>query len=198
MNSIDICNLALARIGEAVIQSLDDASIEARKCKLLLPSILPQVLRSGKWNCASAQARLAMLDEAPLFGFAHQFQLPKDCLRVICVNTGIQPWRRVRDRIHTDAARVELEYVRLASAHELDELCADAVAVLLASRLAIAVKANVQLSKMLYQEYTEMALVQSRMVDAMENKKHLPPRQSLWTAAKQAGHRINEEGPSWR
>jgi len=198
MNSVDICNLALARIGETVIQSLDDASVEARKCKLLLPSVLAQVLRSGKWNCAMAQARLALLQEAPLFGFAYQFQLPADCLRVVCVNAGIQPWRRVRDRILTDAARVELEYIRLAAAHELDQLCAEAVAVLLASRLAVSVKANVQLSKLLYQEYTDSAAIEARTVDAMENKKHLPPRQSLWIEAKSAGHHVNAEGPSWR
>lgn len=198
MLETDLCNLALARIGGAQIQSLDDDTEEARKCKLLMPSVLARVLRSGKWNCALAQAVLARVDNAPLFEFAYRYRLPSDCLRVVSVNSGEYPWRRFQNDILTDCTEAKVEYVRNAPVAQLDELCAESVIILLASRLAISVKGDVSLAKLLMDEFLGDTMDNARFVDATEGKRHLPRRESLWIDAKKAGHHINNEGPSWR
>ncbi len=172
MNKVDICNLALARVGNAPIHSLADDSAEARRCAMLFEPVLRRVLRSGHWSCARALARLAELAEPPPFGFSRQYQLPSDCLRLIRLNGGADTCRRVGDRLHTDAAYAHIEYVRNAIPGELDDLCAEAVACLLARELAVAVNADPQLSEALLKEYLMTASCAARGVDALES---LPP-----------------------
>lgn len=198
MLETDLCNLALARIGGAQIQSLDDDTEEARKCKLLLPGVKARVLRSGKWNCALGQAALARVADAPLFEFAYRYRLPADCLRVIAVNAGQYPWRRFQNDILTDCTQAMVEYVRNVQVAQLDDLCAESVCVLLASRLAVSVKGDSSMAKLLMDEFLGDTMDNARFVDATEGKRHLPRRESLWIDAKKAGHHINNEGPSWR
>lgn len=197
MTEIELCNLALARIGEVVIHTLDDSSVEARKCKLLLPFAANEVLRSGIWSAAREFAVLPKLKEKPLFGFQNAFQLPADCLRVVQVNAGQWPWKRAGDSIYTDAGRVQLEYIKKISVVEMDELLAEALSVLLASRLAVAVKGDANASQALLQEYYQIAKAQASSVDARENKPRTAIRNSAWDMAKMAGHKFSYEDSPW-
>lgn len=77
--------MALTRLGEARVLSLDDQSTLAADASALWDTLLEAELRGAVWRFALARARLPPLAEAPAFGFAHQYPLPADCLRVVQV-----------------------------------------------------------------------------------------------------------------
>ena len=86
MDPVTLCNAALARLGEARIVDLLDDNVAARACHAMLPIARAEVLRSHRWNFATARATLAALGEAPAFGYARAYGLPADNLRVLEVN----------------------------------------------------------------------------------------------------------------
>jgi hypothetical protein len=76
---IDICNLALSRVGAARIQSLDDNTKAARECTTILPFSRDAVLRSYDWAFARKRLDLALLDET-VTGFDYIYKYPTDCI----------------------------------------------------------------------------------------------------------------------
>ena len=66
MNQVTICNLALSKLGEQSITSLDDGSLEARFCSLHYPVVVTQILLLNNWNFATKQAQLTQLSATPL------------------------------------------------------------------------------------------------------------------------------------
>lgn len=83
-SNIEICNLALFRVGTATIQSLDDTTKSAIACKTLLPFARDAVLRSFDWGFAKKRLNLALLpDTYSGFDFAYQYPTDAICLRKI-------------------------------------------------------------------------------------------------------------------
>jgi len=83
----DISNLALGRVGAQRIMDINDAENKsARLCKLFFDDTVREVGRSGEWNCLKSRDTFGRLVTDPSFGWAYQYQLPVDCLRVIKVN----------------------------------------------------------------------------------------------------------------
>lgn len=87
VSKTDICNLALARVGAQTIMDIDDADSKgARACKNAFESTIREVSRCAIWNTLKARAALAELSTAPAFGWAKQFQLPTDFIRLFKLN----------------------------------------------------------------------------------------------------------------
>lgn len=78
---VEICNLALNHIGAKSISSLDEASENARKCKLVYAPLRDAVLRDHSWNFATANELLALLDES-MPGWNFIYAQPVKCLNV--------------------------------------------------------------------------------------------------------------------
>lgn len=78
---VEICNLALNHIGAKSISSIDEASENARKCKLVYAPLRDAVLRDHAWNFATASEQLALLDET-LPGWGYIYAQPARCLNV--------------------------------------------------------------------------------------------------------------------
>lgn len=78
-----ICNRALGKVGNYVIQSLEDPSEAARLLKESYDTVRDTELAAYRWGFAIARKLLPALEEAPLFGYARAYQLPPDCLRVL-------------------------------------------------------------------------------------------------------------------
>lgn len=66
MDNVTICNLALARLGDARIVTMADATPEGQFCTLFYQSTLEEVLRSHPWSFATNQARLALDWKSPI------------------------------------------------------------------------------------------------------------------------------------
>ena len=63
MNSTDICNMALAYIGQGRIASLEEKGEEAVQCKLFYNHLRRKLLSEYRWNFAERYVKLALLDK---------------------------------------------------------------------------------------------------------------------------------------
>lgn len=81
---VDICNLALGRIGsDRTIASLDEASKEARNCKRFYPLARDEVLEKAVWPSLVRVKALALLPTATLLpGWQYAYAQPVDMASV--------------------------------------------------------------------------------------------------------------------
>lgn len=80
-SEIEICNLALSRIGAFSIDSLDEKSKEARECKRSYGPARDQVLSDYPWNFSTIRADLALLSGVEPVGFEYAYAYPSNCLK---------------------------------------------------------------------------------------------------------------------
>lgn len=84
-NQAEIANRALTKIGDRRITSLSDDVEQARVISSSWDVLRDNELRARNWNFSIARASIAALVETPAWGFAYQYQLPTDCLKVVQV-----------------------------------------------------------------------------------------------------------------
>ncbi len=171
-SAVAICCRALDFLGMAPIVSLDDGTTPANLCKRNFPMARDAVLRGYAWNCATRRARLASLAQTPEWGFAFQYQLPPDCVRVVNVRDDVLyniTWRVEGRSILTDAAGpLDVRYVaRPDDAAALDDLLAEAVAARLAADIAFAATSNATRAADMAR-LAEARLAEARRIDALE------------------------------
>lgn len=87
MDSTTICNLALAKIGDQSITSLDDNTVESRFCKLYYPVSLGECLMLNTWNFATKSASLSQSIPNPIFDWNYSYALPTDFARITKFNS---------------------------------------------------------------------------------------------------------------
>lgn len=168
VSTVDICNRALQKLGHTKITSLDDDVKAARESQRAFALVRDAVFRDHPWNCLLARASLAALSEAPAWGFANQFQLPVDCLRVLEAEADCG-WRVEGRRILSDAsAPLNVLYVRQETDPEqYDLLLVEALASRLAAELAESLTQSNTKKEMAERAYLEV-LGQARRADAQE------------------------------
>lgn len=111
VSEVQICNMALTKIGVDRIISLDDAIKQAELCKESYPVIRDEFLGSHPWNFSITRTSLAAESTAPTWGFSKQFPLPADCLRVLEVDTDFD-WVREGNKILTDEPVLYIKYIK--------------------------------------------------------------------------------------
>lgn len=85
---VDICNLALARLGdEATVSAIDppDGSAQATHCARFYPMALDTILDSHYWAFATQRASLVQLAAAPAFGWTYAYAEPNNSVNIIGV-----------------------------------------------------------------------------------------------------------------
>ena len=175
-----ICNLALSRIGEQPIMSMQDNSAPARACLLWYEPVRDEVLRAHRWNFAKKGATLNELSTEPAFSWTHQYQLPADCLRVWQLN-GWEEWQEPRQweiegrLLLTNQEVAEIKYVyRNESEHEYDALFVAAFACKLAAAIAPSIAgpaASIGAAQL--QEYERILAPLARKADSNEARRRI-------------------------
>lgn len=165
---VEICNRALDKLGSASIVSLQDDTKSARACARMFDAVRDAELRDHQWNFAIARTELPALAEAPVFGFARQFQLPGDCLKVV----SIEPrgdWKIEGRRLLTDLpAPLRVIYVKQSlDPSTFDALFVEALAARLASELCESLTQSNTKKRMALEDYSQ-AIRRARRVDAVE------------------------------
>lgn len=78
---VQICNIALSRIGQSTrIDSLDEQSLAAELCTLHYDECRQQVLRDFDWPFAEARVYLADIGSPPV-NWQYRYRYPTDCLK---------------------------------------------------------------------------------------------------------------------
>jgi len=86
-SAIDICNLALSRLGDdATVSSIDppEGSPQAEHCARFWPLARGIILASHEWGFATCTKALAQFSEAPV-GWLYAYSLPSDYVKVVRV-----------------------------------------------------------------------------------------------------------------
>lgn len=178
MDTITVCNAALARLGEARIFDLDDDNPAARACKLQFPMARDEVLRAHWWNFATQRTELTQLSDAPSFGWNYAYARPADCLRVLEVNgisgSGIpgEDWELESGNLLHNASTVQIRYIkRVTDLNLFDSLALEALIVLLASKVAPAIQGgSTSKATELQEEFQRVIAPIARRVDANETR----------------------------
>lgn len=149
---VDICNLALARLGDsATVVSIDppEGSAQAERCARFYPIALDSMLESHTWKFATRRARLALLSNADTWEWAYAYAIPNNMIRAIAVipphadsEAKSEPYRIEAGEndsmiLFTDVENATLRYtVRVNNPTVFSPLATDALGWLLASHLA--------------------------------------------------------------
>ena len=193
----DVCNFALAHLGEARITSVAEDSVSARACGLHYNATRREILRAHRWNFAKRRAVLSELTPVPAFGWAHRFGLPDDCLRVLEVNdteSGIRghdsEWEIEGRELLTNADGVKLVYIADAQeVSEFDALFIEALAVKLAIDLSETIRGSTGKTEDLERKYQAIVAPLAQRTDGNESRrrKGLLPDNSLSIRARMGG-----------
>lgn len=200
ISNVAIFNRALSKIGDKRITSFDDGSKAARAGTACFEIVRDAELRRHTWHFSKTRVELAALADVPSFGYAHQYQLPADCLKILSVGdyapgvdtSGTQ--RSLLDSadyategrvILTDlGAPLKLRYVRrVTDPAQFDATFVEA----LASRLALEVARELTDSSTVKEEVREdyrQALLEAISANAVEKPPEPLPDDS-WLLARE-------------
>jgi len=95
-NAVDICNLALANLGDvADITSLDppEGSAQAERCAQFYPLAVSTLLEAHEWGFATKREALVPYSENSRDNWRFAYAMPARCIRIIDINDGPFPQR---------------------------------------------------------------------------------------------------------
>jgi len=173
----DLANAALAYIGSQKIADIDDTtSVPARACKRFIDDTIKEELTTNRWKCATKRQVLSKVAPTPSdLGdfYSAAYQLPADCLRVMEVNG--EPWEtaqqyfsiEVNGRMLSSWGEANILYVANIEVHQMHPLLADAIALKLASKVALQLSASNDLQGQMLTFYNRQ-VSKARQIDALE------------------------------
>lgn len=120
LSQTEIVNLALTRLGQDRVISITDDVEAARVMRSLWEFTRDTVLAGYPWKFAIKRTSLPALADAPAYGWARQFTVPEECLRLVQVGDDYVFYTGMRETfqleggvIMTDeAAPLQLRYVQ--------------------------------------------------------------------------------------
>jgi hypothetical protein len=86
-SQIEICNIALVKLGANSIVSLNDGTKSANVLSAIYDALLETELTSHPWTFAATRALIPASSTAPSFGWGAQYPLPADYLKMVEVGT---------------------------------------------------------------------------------------------------------------
>jgi hypothetical protein len=198
-STIDICNLALAHLGEIPnISSIDppEGSAHAEKCERFYPIARDAALEMRNWSFALKRVQLAPV-ENDNDHWAFKYALPSDMIRPVAIpipgvglNIGFMPCEQLArgqqnsadfttegDYLFTQAEDAELLYLfRLTDTTKFKPLFVNSVAWLLASYLAGAITRDMDIKQWCYQMFErELSLSAQSMANGSQTTNYHVP-----------------------
>ena len=179
-SEVDICNLALQRLGAKSISSLTDDSTNARECNRVYEHARDSELRAHPWSFARKRASLAASSTAPAFEYANAFPLPADYLRILPNNGRLgQPNQddlQIENGsiLSNDSAPLPITYIaRITDPEAFDQLFTDLLVARIARDLAEKItqsNSKIEIAAALYRD----AKAEARKINAFER----PPQEA--------------------
>ena len=186
MDKIEICNMALARIGVEAIETLTEASEPARACRQFYDHARRIVLRRFPWVFATRRAKLALLPVKPEnFFYAYRYPAQCACLRKLYNENydnipAYTMYQVLSDReglvIYTNEENVSAEYTAdVQDCNLFDEHFADVLGWRLAAEIAFKLTGNIQITQMAEQQYGNLYLEAAANSENEQNMKDADP-----------------------
>lgn len=183
LSPLDICNLALSRLGESPITELNaNGSLASRLCYMHYHPVRREVLCANRWSFATVRTSLNSSESDSGGEESHQCRhsLPPDCLRVLGVNA--RSWTLRGRAVYAPAREIRLLYIADVEDTELfDPMFTEALVLRLAWKLCIPLINSTTARQALGEEYQRIALPQAAHFNAvqhMSNDSH--PLYRLW------------------
>ncbi|MGN0820507.1 MAG: hypothetical protein ACI4OX_01810 [Akkermansia sp.] len=168
VTALDVCNLALSKLGEPPIAGIDpNGSLAARLCHLHYHPTRREVLCAHRWSFAVRSCRLSAGEEADgLHSVGHP--LPVDCLRVLEVNSSC--WALRGRCIYCPSSVIRVRYIADEEDTSVwDPPFVEALATLMAARLCIPLTSSTTARKALTEEYHRLALPHAAHTNALQS-----------------------------
>ena len=191
-SEVDICNRALSRLGtRATINTLAEASTEARTASIWYAATRDALLRAADWNFARRRVVLADLGSPPS-GWRYRYALPVDCLRLVGLVAsagGAAPRFEVAGEasgrvVLCDAAPAEALYVaRIEDPSLFDPSFAMALVDQLAAHIAYPITQKTDVAVRLAQ-IARASFLEAAALDASEAEGAMPGGDAEWIAAR--------------
>lgn len=164
MNKIEICNIALARIGVAPIESMGEASEAARACSQYYDFVRRGVLRKYPWTFATRRVTLAQINtQPPDFNYAYRYPANALALRKMynanyCGLPEANQYKIISDRegkvIYTDVENANIEYTAdIEDVSLFDDEFIEALGWKLAAEIAFMLTGNIDIAQTCVQAY---------------------------------------------
>lgn len=158
-SKVQICNLALAKIGAARITSLTDGTESANLCNTIYDDIAEEVMMEGPWASTLTRTSLARTTNTPSFEYTYEFQLPvsPNCLKVLKVNDLVEgdiDFRIEGDKLLCNESSVKILYISyLTDTQSYGTSLKRAITSRLAAELAYPITGNASLVAELARQY---------------------------------------------
>lgn len=153
-NEVDICNLALDHLNVSPITTITNPTDKVGKVlDRWYDNTRRATLRFHTWNFAMKRASIAKLVTTPEFGYAYEYQLPADYLRIVEVGDGniytdygIETGKLLIDETSSDG--LDIRYVfDNTNVDKYDPLFVELIALELAHNICFALTGNVVLKR---------------------------------------------------
>lgn len=152
---LDIINQALIMISADPLQDIDDGKQAASIAISILPNIIEELYASLPLNDIAVYTELARVSKPAGSPYSYAYKLPDDCARIRTVNIDGASWEISRDHINTNASSCKILYIQTPSSPDSMPFYArNLAALLLASRIAIPITHDQNLSASLYNQYS--------------------------------------------
>lgn len=195
--ALDICNIALSKLGESPIGGIDaNGNPAARLCYMHYHPVRREVLCANRWSFATKLATLhsAEAEEGTAWQHALSHTLPTDCLRVL--EAGSPGWTLRGRNIFCTAPDIRVLYIADVEDTSLfDPLFTEAFATRLACKLCIPLTSSSTARQALTEEYQRIALPQAAHFNAVQNHSNdTHPLYRLWKRSLAQANRGDEDG----
>ena len=162
MTDVQICNLALARLGDARIDTLADATAQAQYCTLFYTQTVAELQAEFDWQFCRKQVSLTS-GTTPLGGYTFQYALPADYIRSfrlanIDESENFGQWEILGAYLQTNfASPVTLDYIaNITDTTKFPAIFTELLAVKLAGVLAMPLTGSKDLFKQCVELYMAM------------------------------------------
>lgn len=172
----DICNRALARLGQTQITNISANATVEGYCRGHFAPLRQELLRSHPWNFALRREPLALRVDQPRFGPLYQFELPPGYIHTVDAFTDMEGLCKI-DRFFIEEGyfRTNFETANLLYVEDKtdpttwDAGFANAFSLTLAARLAVQIKNDQSTAQLLLQEVEQLAMPKAMLYNARED-----------------------------
>lgn len=188
-SQVEVMNAAGAAIGATTrITDPDDNRTLARNIRAVWTIQRKAAIRHGAWNFAMKRAKLGATTGEPKHGYAYQYPLPTDCLRLIEVHDLIayQDFQVEQRAILADVAGpLNVRYLADIEQPELwDALFAEAFAYRIAWAIGTRIAGSTFDKEKVWRQYSD-CVAAAKGVDAIESPHQIGDREeSDWITAR--------------